>query len=319
MTCFLLLGARPNAMRCPLHCDVMQAARSMRQPTAAGGAMYGGRAWHASTGGATVRGWHWSGGGAAPVVALHGFTGGGRDFEPLVRTRRASWWAPDLPGHGAAYAVRPGAMYGMPAHLRVVDAAVAAAGAPVVLLGYSLGGRLALQWALRRPRHVAALVLVGATPGLVAPPARRARARADQLRARGVLRNGVAAFLARWRSQSLIATQQRIAQPYRRRMGLRRRGLTAWGLAGSLRGFSTGVMPPLWTQLHALALPVLLVTGAEDEKFTVLARAMVEALPCATHHVLAGAGHACHLEAPARFLAAWAAWRDDAGLADRRP
>lgn len=96
------------------------------------------------------------------MVLLHG-----------TRMTRAQWAAyaqllpeaevvaPDLPGHGS----RAGEEFGRDAALATVDAAVAEArpGQPVVLVGHSLGGYLAMLWAARHPQRLAALVLVGAS------------------------------------------------------------------------------------------------------------------------------------------------------------
>ena len=77
-----------------------------------------------------------------------------------------------------------------------------------------------------------------------------------------------------------------------------RRRNTASGLAAALRGLGTGVMPSLWDRLGELALPVDLVVGERDAKFRAVAERMAAALPDARLHVVAGAGHAVHLEAP---------------------
>jgi pimeloyl-ACP methyl ester carboxylesterase len=77
-----------------------------------------------------------------------------------------------------------------------------------------------------------------------------------------------------------------------------RRRNTAPGLAAALRGLGTGVMPSLWDRLGTLDVPVALVVGERDAKFRAIAERMETALPSASLHVVAGAGHAVHLEAP---------------------
>lgn len=78
--------------------------------------------------------------------------------------------APDLPGHGS----RSGERFTREGALATVDEAVATAGhgRPVVLVGHSLGGYLAMLWAARHPRRPAALVLVGASAVPTGPGAR---------------------------------------------------------------------------------------------------------------------------------------------------
>ena len=100
------------------------------------------------------------------LVALHGFTGGGGDFAPLVKTFPAwRWNAPDLPGHSPdlKYPNAPKDDCTLAANLEFLDSLIPEKSSEAsVLLGYSLGGRLALRYALSRPGRVAALVLIGA-------------------------------------------------------------------------------------------------------------------------------------------------------------
>ncbi|MCB9760562.1 MAG: alpha/beta fold hydrolase [Alphaproteobacteria bacterium] len=240
----------------------------------------------------------WTGPAArAPLLALHGFTGDGRDIDPLVPLLGRAGQAPDLPGHGDHPAREPAAC-AMP--VAVADLLPCLASAPIVL-GYSMGGRVALHLACHHPGRVAALVLVGAQPGIADDAARAARQAADEALAARILEEGVPAFTAWWAQQPLIATQRRIAEPWRSRMAGRKRSLRPEGLAASLRGMGTGVMDPLWDRLGAITAPTLLVTGAEDEKYDRIAAQMAAAIPGAERLVLPGAGHCAHLEAPRAF------------------
>jgi pimeloyl-ACP methyl ester carboxylesterase len=75
---------------------------------------------------------------------------------------------------------------------------------------------------------------------------------------------------------------------------------TPAGLARALRGLGTGALPSLWNRLGELEMPVSLVVGERDPKFRELAQRMAEGIARARVHVVAGAGHAVHLEAPER-------------------
>jgi len=83
---------------------------------------------------------------------------------------------------------------------------------PATYAGYSQGGRLCLQLALDRPGVVDRLVLVSASPGIAAEPARTARREADERLAREIERDGVDAFLERWLSQPLFATSRTLVR-----------------------------------------------------------------------------------------------------------
>lgn len=245
-----------------------------------------------------------------PVMALHGFTGTGGDFEAVG----PDWFAPDIIGHGTAPAPRAIAPYAMGAEVERMSALLPRG---ALLVGYSMGGRLALALAVEQARRGAALgglVLIGASPGLAIADERAARVRADRALADHIEAVGVEGFLAEWARKPIIASQRRIESAVRAAMAARRRAHRAWGLANSLRGMGTGAMTPLWTKLDTITCPALLVTGAEDEKFTAIAARMAARLPDAQTVVLAGAGHCAHLEAPAAFAASLAAWRAARGL-----
>jgi len=217
------------------------------------------------------------------ILALHGFTGSGMDFEALVPHLPVGMLAPDLPGHlGTPPLTMPEAV-----------AALAPLAAGRVVMGYSMGGRTALQIACAVP--VRALVLIGATPGIADLAARRARQAADAALARHIEAGGVEAFLAAWMDKPIIASQRRIPSPWRERMTARKHGHSAAGLAGSLRGMGTGAMMSVWDRLPSI--PMLLVVGAEDHKFEATARSVAAAVPEAEVAVIPGAGHCAHLEA----------------------
>ena len=243
------------------------------------------------------------------LVALHGFAGSGADFDPLRGEGiDLAWHTPDLPGHGTNLPADPDA-YRIPDIARVVGGLLGSVPRPRILLGYSMGGRIALRAALDRPDLLDALVLVGASPGLADEPDRRARIAQDDALAAHVESVGVQAFAAEWARVPLIATQRRIAEPWRSAMTARRARNDCAGLARSLRLTGTGRMEPLHHRLAALTCPTLLVVGEQDPKFRSIAQVM--RLPQSQLCVLPGAGHAAHLERPAAFLAALRGWCAD--------
>lgn len=255
-------------------------------------------------GGRRVRVWRWPGRGR-PVVCLHGFTGDGRDWAPVVDAFGGRpVYAPDLLGHGESEVAPQSAAHRLP------DQALALAEALALddfdLWGYSLGGRVALTLACAQPAGIGELGLIGATPGLADPKEAAARRAADEALAQRLLTEPLADWLAAWQAKPIIATQQRIEGSARAAMQARRQAAAPQGWAASLRGAGTGAMPPLWAALGRLPMPVTLLTGAEDPKFTALATQMAQRLPQARHVVLPGAGHCAHLEAPAEFRRALA-------------
>ncbi len=213
------------------------------------------------------------------LVLLHGFTQTGRSWAPLTAELRGRYrcFAPDLPGHGDASQRRPASFDAVAAYLRALHMD------RFTLCGYSMGGRLALDFAVRHPERVERLVVIGASPGIADAAERAARRSADLELAERIERIGLEAFVDEWGAQPLFATQPRGVAAAARADRLRN---TAAGLAAALRGMGTGAMDPLWDRLPEATW----VVGEHDEKF----RAIAPVDPV----VIPAAGHAAHLEAP---------------------
>jgi 2-succinyl-6-hydroxy-2,4-cyclohexadiene-1-carboxylate synthase len=228
------------------------------------------------------------------VLLVHGFTQTHRSWDRLVPRLNEGGHrtiAVDAPGHGRSAQHRTDLDAGG-------DLLVETAGRRATYVGYSMGGRLALHAAVRHPGDVTAVVLVGATAGLDTDDERRARRDADEALARDLERDGLDAFLERWLRNPLFATLPVDAAGVDDR-----RTNTVDGLAASLRLTGTGTQRPLWDDLRELTMPVLLVAGELDTKFTALARRLAGAWGGpADVELIEGAGHACHLERPDAFL-----------------
>jgi len=228
------------------------------------------------------------------LVALHGFTQSAASWESLAGALAdgRELLAVDAPGHGGSAGVRLGLWEGADA--------IARAGGRGAYLGYSMGGRYALHVALRHPGLVTALVVVSTTAGLDTAEERRRRIAEDDAVARRLEALGVEDFLDWWLSRPLFSTLPRAAA------GLEARaGGSVDGLAASLRLAGTGRQEPLWDRLGALSMPVLVVAGELDVAYLARAHRLVAAIgDNASLAVVAGAGHACHLERPEAWLQA---------------
>jgi 2-succinyl-6-hydroxy-2,4-cyclohexadiene-1-carboxylate synthase len=236
-------------------------------------------------------------------VLLHGFTGSASAWDSRLVDGLAGVGLPpvlvDLPGHGAdAGAVDPAA-FTLEAALARIDAA---GDGPTDLIGYSMGGRLALHFAVAHPERVRRLVLESASPGLENEAERAARRAADEALAADIEREGIEWFVEHWESRPLFATRQRIDPSTLARVRHLRLRNDPGSLAAALRGLGTGALPSRWDDLERLGPPTLLLAGELDTKFVTVARRMAEAMPNARLAVIPGVGHSVHLEAPAAWL-----------------
>jgi 2-succinyl-6-hydroxy-2,4-cyclohexadiene-1-carboxylate synthase len=228
---------------------------------------------------------------APTLVLLHGFTATGRSWDGVVAAlgERYRPIAPDIRGHGSAPDPQPVTLEAVLADLERVDPG------PLSLIGYSMGGRIALHFALAHPQRIDRLVLIGASPGIADPTEREARRRADEALADELERQTIEQFAARWARTPVLADQP--PEVAARANADRMRNTTA-GLARALRGLGTGALPPAWDRLTELTMPVELVVGERDVKFRAIAEAMARSLPDSRIHVTPNAGHAVHLERP---------------------
>jgi len=241
------------------------------------------------------------------LLLLHGFTGSAAGWGSHLETFAAQGWrviALDLPGHGQSAAPADLRYYSIEYCKDAILAVLRELGVgqgDAILLGYSLGGRIALYTAFSG--FFRASILESASPGLEDAAERATRCSSDEALAASIERDGVQAFVDRWEKLPLFASQSTL--PLETREALRRQRLhnRASGLARSLRGVGTGVQPALHTRLPTLHIPVLLIAGKLDTKFTAIARSMAQALPQAQLCIVPGVGHAVHLERPAEFAA----------------
>lgn len=231
-----------------------------------------------------------------PVVLLHGFMGRGADWR-AVRARLPDDWdvrAPDLPGHGGAVGLDS---YTMDA---AADLALAERAEPADVVGYSMGGRLALHLAVTRPEAVRRVVVASGSPGLRTAAERAARRAVDAERAASI-QVDFPAFVEQWYRLPLWNSLPDGLRP------LLTADRTAHNvpaeLAASLGGMGTGAQRSHWDALPTLAVPVWAIAGALDDKFAELARQMAEASGAVTSVVIPAAGHLLTAEAPVALAA----------------
>lgn len=243
-------------------------------------------------------------GSGPPLLLLHGFTGSAgewADLTPHVAPVR-DVIAVDLIGHGRSSAPADPARYSIEACLVDLLALLDALGIERAdVLGYSMGGRVALQLAAAAPARVRSLILESASPGIADEAERAARAASDDALAARVEAEGLAWFVDHWASIPLFASQASLPAGVRAALRERRLRGSATGYANSLRGMGAGRQSSLWERLPELGRPALLVSGELDVKYVAINTRMAELLPAARHALIRGAGHAVHLEQPAAF------------------
>jgi len=234
-----------------------------------------------------------------PLIMLHGFTGSAETLEAMASSLQRDFtvYRVDLVGHGRSAAPADAACYTMDSCLAQLCALLDSLDiARAHWLGYSMGARVVLSLCAAHPERVCSALLIGASPGIAEPELRAERVAADAALARRLRDRGIGDFVDYWMALPLFASQRRLGAAYWQRQRGLRLANRAEALAASLTGMGCGAMAPLHSALPAITCPVCLVVGAEDEKFLGIAQAMAARLPRAQVAVVAGAGHAAHLE-----------------------
>lgn len=274
---------------------------------------------------------------AAPVVLLHGFAQSAASWDNIAELlgRTRSVVALDLVGHGGSDRPEGADAYALGAQGEMLLAylaspvGVAALAAPgrsnggsasaaqgsrkPLVVGYSMGGRVALAAASSQPetfaRIAGGLVLESAGLGPVDEREREDAAERDARNAAALRRDGLSAFMDAWERLDLFATQRDLPASARERMRASRLANDAEALARTFEHAGQHAMPARVDVLAALAslrasgAPVRYIAGALDVKYRTLAEGLEDEGLCEVR-IVAGAGHNVHLEAPAAYLRA---------------
>lgn len=251
--------------------------------------------------------WHysirsqWSRGdlGQPVILFLHGFLGDCHDFDPIISLLSDQFCclSVDLPGHGKTrvrggdeYYTMPQTAQGLIQLLSQLQISTCA------LVGYSMGGRLALYLALTFPQFFNRVVLESASPGLKTAAEQAQRRDRDAQLAAQLETEDFANFLMRWYSQPLFASLKQ--HPNFEQIVERRLHNHPRELVRSLRSMGTGHQPSLWEHLPENQLPLLLLVGEQDAKFNTINTEMANLCPQAKLSVLRDCGHNIHWENP---------------------
>lgn len=231
---------------------------------------------------------------ATQFLALHGFTGEGADFSALSSSISGKWHCPDLPGHGSRKHAHPDE-FSLPS---LENTLLGSNRKTATGLGYSMGGRLLLNLAVRNPHFFARLILISCSPGLTSAEERRQRRISDEKWIHTLENTSLNKFLAAWWEQPIMRGMKNLPQHERDEIFARRRNNSPDGLVRSLQNHGTGVLPSLWEQLPEIQIPTLIIVGAEDQKFREIGASMAEKLPRSNFCIIPNSGHAPHIENP---------------------
>ncbi|ABL66102.1 2-succinyl-6-hydroxy-2,4-cyclohexadiene-1-carboxylate synthase [Chlorobium phaeobacteroides] len=231
------------------------------------------------------------------IVFLHGFLGSKEEWRSLALSieNRYSSLIVDLPGHGEAPSLEVAARTGFFERTAEALAQIISveASPPCFLVGYSMGGRLALFLALRFPELFSKVIILSASPGLQTLGERSRRQKQDDQIARKIEKN-FEGFLRFWYEQPLFFSLKN--HPRFRETEQKRQQNNPGELALALRLLGTGVQPSLWDELADNRIPIAFFAGEKDPKFVEIGMQMVKLCPSSNLEIFADCGHALHIE-----------------------
>ncbi|MHB8854590.1 MAG: 2-succinyl-6-hydroxy-2,4-cyclohexadiene-1-carboxylate synthase [Ignavibacteriaceae bacterium] len=246
---------------------------------------------------------------AAPryIFFIHGFTGSACDWDEIIPSINNNYQcvAVDLIGHGKSDSPNETSYYNFSSISKQLKFLIYQfTNEPVTLVGYSMGGRVALNFAIENPGQINSLILESSSAGIEDEKLRIERQIQDEKLASYIIDNSIEDFVDYWMNIDLFASQKNLSKEKLDKIRTQKSENNKTGLSNSLLGFGAGRMLPLFDKLKEFKSKTLLITGDQDKKYCELNSRMVNIFPASEHIIIKNAGHNCHLEQPGKFIEA---------------
>lgn len=236
-----------------------------------------------------------------PIVLLHGFTSNRSTWTEFIATWKSDYKliTVDLPGHGDTKVNSIKSMEDCCHDLAKLFKHLGISS--FHLVGYSMGGRTALSFAMFYPELILSLTLESSSPGIQSIQEQKERQKQDEHLANRIENEGIKLFVNYWECVPLFESQKNLHNNIKKKIRNERLSQSAYGLVQSLRGMGTGVQPSWWDHLSGLKCPTLLIVGALDQKFVKINKLMNSYMQHSFVEIVNEAGHNVHIEQPAAF------------------
>jgi 2-succinyl-6-hydroxy-2,4-cyclohexadiene-1-carboxylate synthase len=238
-----------------------------------------------------------------PVVCLHGFSENLGTWDS-IELDGFQLILVDMPGHGSTE--KPSALqpYKLLTLLETLhDLIKQLELGQHSMMGYSMGGRIALAYTLQYPREIAKLILESVSYGECGEHSREKRRRDDAVLAEDIRQNGIEWFESYWSGLEIFKTQARLPEEVRARIKKHRLQNEPYALANTLLESGQGTFPCLKDRVAELMMPVLFISGELDPKYQKISREFSHLNARIIRQTISGVGHNTHLEDPQTFQA----------------
>ncbi|MCS7053452.1 MAG: 2-succinyl-6-hydroxy-2,4-cyclohexadiene-1-carboxylate synthase [Ignavibacterium sp.] len=240
------------------------------------------------------------------IILIHGFTGCSEDWLPIIDLlpEHFNFILMDMIGHGKSEHPLTVDFYktdSIVEQIKTIKEKIVK-NSKVILLGYSMGGRAALSYAVKYPDDIKGLILESASAGIKNDKERKKRYEDDLKIVDYISSHTIEEFIEFWYDQEMFNTQRRFSNEKLKRLKKQKYNNSKIGLMNILRGFSTGIMPPLHDKLKNIKVRSVLISGELDTKYTFINSKIARGFHKAKHKVVKNSGHNTHLEEPTRFV-----------------
>ncbi|MDF2557160.1 MAG: menH [Bacillales bacterium] len=240
-----------------------------------------------------------------PIMMLHGFTGSLHTWRRFVTCYKNNFKfiIPSIIGHGKTDAPLENNRYKIESVVSdLVEILNQLKIEKVHLVGYSMGGRVAIAFALKYPNRLKSLILESASSGISTKKEQLKRQESDEKLATRIEQEGLEAFIDYWEKVPLFEPLESMLRfPDKLRLRTERMSHKSNGLSSSLRMMGTGSQPYYMDKLNRINIPTLILTGEKDEKFCRIGGEMCDKIKNSEHVVVKNSGHVIHLEQPEKF------------------
>ena len=237
------------------------------------------------------------------VLFLHGFLGSSDDWQQITNRINDSYGilTVDLPGHGRSLSENAdnyliencaGNIVSLLDYLNLER---------VILVGYSMGGRLGLYLLTHFQNRFYQAVIESSSPGLKTETERENRSAHDKSLAAKLTKTDLSSWLNQWYAQPLFASLREKPELFKRTITSRMNN-DPTGLALSLEMMTVGRQQNLWPKLNEINRPLLLIAGELDSKYTKIIQQTADLCPNAQPVIIENSGHNVHSEQPERYL-----------------
>lgn len=230
------------------------------------------------------------------IICLHGFSENVSTWNAL-QLGGYRIICVDLIGHGKSDKPYARRYYSVEAMIRHLNKLASRLGLrKYSMLGYSMGGRIALAYALAYPRQVEKLILESASYGECGRMNRLKRCKIDAGLAQNIREKGIAWFNQYWSDLVIFASQKKLPEAICCEISERRLSNAPYALSNTLLASGQGKFPCLKNKIASLSMPVLYVSGEYDEKYQQTGNQFKRLNPNIRHETIKGVGHNTHLE-----------------------